>query len=314
MGAADAIQRRLTNPVATLSGDVRRAIAWMRVESGWCPELEQPIFVTGTARSNTTLIGRVLAQNPSVTDVPGELIREWSTSGGTSIASPRSGYMNCPRLLDCCEADADAIRRGLCRAWLAAGGRGRLVNHNPHLAFRLPVVTTLFPDAAIVVTSRGLIGTVASLKRLWQEHYNRFGVCHVLPASDDCWSCLPASQVPAAAGERVFPGGDVRVLAEYWLRTYLVIADHPAQERFCHLRFSDFVGDPLLSLRNLESALALPATNYELELDQTRAASVNGLTSAEIGDLNDWVIARQDEISAIRIGGQPLSQEVPGVT
>lgn len=117
--------------------------------------VDRPVFIVGTGRSGTTLLGVVLSMHRDV------------------------GFLNEPKALwHCARADEDVVgswtdgparyrldaadagpgvRQALARqygGWLRLSCSSRLVDKYPELVFRLPFVQALFPDATFVWLQR----------------------------------------------------------------------------------------------------------------------------------------------------------------
>lgn len=231
------------------------------------PPLRQPIFLVGTVRSGTTFFAYCLEAHPQVINAGFELSREWHELTGVDIATPGLPCAHCPPAgPEAVAGREDEVRDGFARLHLSKGGwRGtQLFNKSPHLWNKLPLVRELFPDAVLLVTSRDLRSTVASTKRLWEKMENDWQVRHFLPEDPAaCWSCAPPMPLEGLDPARLFPGGDVAVIAEYWLRVYETIEQEAAAfQSVVPVRHQAFVDDPLGTLRNVETAAGLRPTEY----------------------------------------------------
>lgn len=232
--------------------------------------IRRPIFLVGTVRSGTTFFARCLGDHPAVVYAGFELLPEWVELAGVEIAGPGVPCREC-RSDDGGgrdEAELAAIRRRFAALHADKGGWrfSRFFNKNPHLWNKLGLVRRLFPDASFVVTSRDLRSTVASTKRLWERMRADWGVVHSLPEDPEtCWSCAPAEQALTFDPVRTFPGGDVAVLAEYWLRVYERLdAELAPAPRVSVLRHADFVADPAGVLARVLAELELRPFAYPL--------------------------------------------------
>lgn len=230
----------------------------------------RPIFGVGTIRSGSTLVVDCLGAHPAVCHVGFELSATWSRSGRAPMSVFENDDPGCPRLdeVDARAAGPEvvaALHRAFGERYRGAGGTGaeRFLSKNPHLSNKLPYLRVFFPDAHLIVTARDLRSTVASVRAHWRRMHNDHGLRRYLPAaSDACWSTAPPfdlSHVPDGERHRVFPGGSVSVIAEYWLRTYERIdTDARAFDRVAVVRHRDFVSDPQATLARLARELGLP--------------------------------------------------------
>jgi hypothetical protein len=271
------------------------------------PQLVGPLFIVGTVRSSTTLLANCLGNHPSVCHVGFELSEEWSTHANVSIACPDTQDLACPPLT---EADASEIRgRKLEKRFselmiTKSGKNGRFLNKNPHLWNKLLFVRAIFPDASLIVISRDIRSTVASTKRLWIKVEQMFGRKHYLPAlPDQCWVCTPPAPHEAMDPARLFPGGDVAVLAEYWLRTYELIEQHMAAfASTVVVQHCDLVADPQKVLNQIHGAVGLAPATYPLpaKIDTERNNRWRELlTPEEQRSLDDFIAGNLQRIERL---------------
>jgi hypothetical protein len=275
------------------------------------PTLERPVFIVGTMRSGSTLLANCLGAHPRICYVGFELSDEWSRFGGAPIAGVETADPHCPALG--AEHASAAVRDALHRRFtelLAEEGGGRdglrFLNKNPHLSNKLPYLRALFPDAALIVTGRDLRSTVASSKVLFKLTVTEdTGQHHYLPEDPDvCWSCSPPLPAGGTDPARTFPGGDVRVIAEYWLRTYEAIdAELERFERRVLVRHRDFVAAPREELARVVRELDVPPCDFELpvEIDRRRNRKWRRiLTPEERESLERFTDRHRDRILALR--------------
>ncbi len=246
---------------------MQRARRGLRIAS---PAIMRPIFLVGTVRSGTTFLARCIGDHPAVMLTGFELLREWSDYAGVEIAAPGLDHANCTaadgRTLT--DDQVATIRQRFDALHVRKGGwkHTRFMNKNPHLWNKLDLVDRLYPDAYYVVTSRDLFSTVASTKLLWDKMHRDWGLRYFLPHDPSaCWSCSPPLDKHDLDPARTFPGGDVAVLAEYWLRTYETIEKKLAgRPRVVTLRHAQFVVEPRETLETVLSALDLPVLPHHL--------------------------------------------------
>jgi hypothetical protein len=268
--------------------------------------VREPIFLTGTVRAGTTLLARILGRHPRLRYLGFELSEEWSRAG-VPIASVETADACCPAVG--ADRATPELRRAIAAkmAVAAADGDGRrAINKNPHLFNKLPLVHALFPDAALVVVSRDLRSTAASTRRLWESVAAEFGKHHALPVDGDaCWSCLPAAATVDLDPRRVFPGGDVAVIGEYWLRVYETIeAEWRRFPRRVAVRHSDLVADPAATLGRVADALGLGADPWDPgePLDASRNDRWRRTLAAQERERLDAFVAREgDRIAALTV-------------
>ncbi|MBL8383579.1 MAG: sulfotransferase [Burkholderiales bacterium] len=294
--------------------------------------IERPVFIVGTFRSGTTLLAELLGQSPSLCHCRFELKDLWSAAGGVRMASPKTRDLVCP---ECTAADyrpasaaalAAAFRTRMEACEGGAGGRV-LLNKNPHLCNKLPLVDAMFPDGRFIWIHRDLPQVVASIRRLFADIERRQRTRHwwPLPAAGVRNRCWNAVHDDAAAREvepaRLFPGGDVIHIAEYWLETNRAVAEYVARLPSCRhveLAEEDLLDDAARELDRIAGHLQLIRPTWDLAsaaIDPARNRSWrDDLTGAEIAALADFVARRGSEIADIfrRCRGAPRGQAMQG--
>lgn len=274
-------------------------------------EFERPLFIVGTMRSGTTLLAKLLDLSPDICYCPFELKDVWSTVGGISMASAKTGERICPAL------GADDVRPGqalhLAEAF-AKRMRGRekrvgsiFLNKNPHLSNKLPFVSALFPDARFIWIRRHLLQVVASMKRLFIDVRQRQDVQHYWPESGRlpyarCWEVFRDG-----VADRTFPGGNVQYLAEYWLEANSAIMRHVKEipTKFHFVQQENIVHDPSVEITRCEAFLELPLRlpDKTPELDPRRNEEWRSLlTDEEVDSLRCFVEANAIAINDLFSG------------
>ena len=196
------------------------------------------------------------------------------------MASPKTRDSTCP------EISSDGIRTGQ-REALTETFRRRIaactgkvegaafLNKNPHLCNKLPLVKALFPDARFIWISRDLLQVVASVARLFADVWRRQQTWHWWPFPSEttrsrCWNAFfSLDSRPAVSPERIFPGGNIRYIAEYWLESNSAVFDFfsrlPLESRI-KVAEEAVLADPVKELADLAAKLEIPC----IERDQVR--------------------------------------------
>jgi len=243
--------------------------------------LRSPVFVVGCMRSATTLLAKLLGGHPGIVNCPFELKHIWSSVGGVQMASPKTRDTVCPEL------GADHVEPGqaerLARAFLeetlkeSDGKRpdALFLNKNPHLCNKLPFVDALFPDARFIWIHRPMPAVVASVRRLFADVQRRQETWHYWPEPDQrvkarCWHAIHQKEFPTGLDpERVFPGGDIQFIAEYWLESNQAVAAFlptlPAY-RWVEVDEDALIRDPRAQV---ERCLAMLGQRMDLSFDVT---------------------------------------------
>jgi len=246
-------------------------------------EIVRPVFITGTVRSGSTFLSQCLNSHPGLdwvyeASTGTELCAEWANLGGVHIGAPVAGYSDCPAMSSeqATPEVCQRIREGFAAVWGRQGGNTskRFLHKNPHFCNKLPFLRGVFPDTRLIITSRDVRSCVLSVQMLWMKVQKVNGVSHFLPEDETaCWGCSPPVPRESIDPARLFPGGSIRVLGEYWLRMHECL--EAGLEGFDHammVRHRDLIANPQEQLRRVFVALDLdPDERMDLpEVDPTR--------------------------------------------
>ena len=134
---------------------------------------DRPVFILGTGRSGTTLLGRILSTHPDIGFLNEPKLLWHKVHDGEDVSG---SYSLLPGRFTLGHEDATETRRILIHklhgAYLLLSGSNRVLDKYPELVFREPFVTALFPDAKFIFMSRDGWDTCASVAT-WSS---RFGV------------------------------------------------------------------------------------------------------------------------------------------
>ena len=233
------------------------------------------------------------------------------------MASPKTRDSTCP---ECSADDIQIGQRGaLTEIFLQrmAGCNGKaegaaFLNKNPHLCNKLPLVKALFPDAMFIWISRDLPQVVASLKRLFADVYRRQQTWHWWPIASEttrsrCWHAFySADSRPAVSSERIFPGGDIRYIAEYWLESNRAVLDffnRLSPESRLEVAEEAVLADPVKELAVVAAKLEIPFIEREQignGVDLSRNDQWQGLLDEiQLGVLSDFIHSHAAEIDGL---------------
>lgn len=224
--------------------------------------VEKAIFIIGTMRSGTGLLGLQINESRNVVGCPFELRGIWTQIGKVSMASGMHGRY-CPELDESFlsevpvtvlkEAFALEVERNIGeKPW---SSKLRFLNKNPHLCNKIYLVAKIFPQALFIWTLRDLDSVVVSLKNLFErEEMIKKNITHVWPegngkGSARCFSVFDNGSINSSiSAKRCFPGGDVTYLAEYWLECNLAL-----------LKFHQQFGSNRITLIHQKKVLTQPS-------------------------------------------------------
>lgn len=258
-------------------------------------DLRKPVFIVGTMRSGTTLLAELLDLSPHVRHCPFELKDIWSRESRVPMASPKTGDHYCPSQLatDASPQQAARLAKAFTERAKQCSGKSKnsvFLNKNPHLCNKLPWVQALFPDARFIWIHRHLLQVVVSLVRLFEDVRRRQEVVHIWPKQESpnhcrCWEVYRYDQIPdGIPTDRVFPGGNLIWLAEYWLENNCAIKKFSSSSPYSVFQVAEelLLARPLETITGCLAYLELPMLDEDIELprmekerNQTWRAMIN---------------------------------------
>lgn len=196
--------------------------------------IKNMVFLVGTIRSGTTLFANFLDSNRQVSYCPFELKDIWSKAG-VPMASVKTKDRTCPELTgeDVMPYQKEILLNAFSQRMQNKNNKSKqavFLNKNPHLSNKLFFVHKLFPQAKYIWIIRDLPRVAASVKKLFVGVNKNYNTKHYWPEKDNfstirCWNGFYENETipPWIDNARVFPGGDIRYIAEYWLESNLAI-------------------------------------------------------------------------------------------
>jgi hypothetical protein len=271
------------------------------------PPINRPIFVIGTVRSGKTTLARCLDNHPRIVYLGRELATEWCDLADIEIARSNNNKAHCPPYTEIeatktiCDRVGDGFADMLARN--GGGSKNRFLDDNPHLWNKLPFVRQIFPDAQLLVASRSIRSTVASAKCLWIKSNAVTGKKFYFPENHaHCWSVIPPASLDGVDSRRIFPGGDVAVLAEYWLRTYSEIEE--AMKKFdvvVLVKQSALLADTTAMISDIYDAINVP--QIRCPVPNLNAARIDPwqeiLTQQEQQNLEEFIECNRSRIERL---------------
>ncbi|MEG3639211.1 sulfotransferase [Magnetococcus sp. PR-3] len=280
---------------------------------------KRPLFLVGSARSGTSYTAQRLHTLDSLVHVPFELKDIWSTVGKVPMGSQRTRDITCP----CMEAEdqwpgqAEALHAAFAQRMaqhaedIRPEGPLTFLNKSPHLCNKLGLVDALFPNARYIWISRPLPQVVASLVALFEELHPKEDMHHIWPPAPStgkprCYEVMfgghNTQHMPA---DRIFPGGNPRHLAEYWLESNEAVNRFFAtlpEDRRCVIRHEQMLSDPDTLWQKLVTFVGgdTQAPNMlARDLDNRNALWKNRLKAHEIVDLEQFAQQHWARIRAV---------------
>lgn len=141
--------------------------------AGKLPQLkkvEQPLFILGTGRSGTTILGIVLSMHRDVGFLNEPKAAWHAAHGDEDLIGSYSRSETARYRLTADDADPKTIKalRRIYGAYLRVSNTRRVVDKYPELIFRLPFVKAIFPDAKFLFLARDGWDTCGSINS-WSQ-------------------------------------------------------------------------------------------------------------------------------------------------
>ncbi len=133
-------------------------------------QVEKPVFILGTGRSGTTILGVVLSMHRDVGFLNEPKALWHSIYPEEDLVGNYSRSNNARYRLDTADASPAAIRfaQRILGFYLVATFSGRVVDKYPELIFRVPFVRAIFPDAKFLFLARNGWDTCHSIEK-WSD-------------------------------------------------------------------------------------------------------------------------------------------------
>lgn len=145
--------------------------------------VKKPIFIVGTGRSGSTILGKVLSMHRDVgfLDEPKAMwyvLDSREDVNGHFDRGPAQYYFDRQDVT----AELRQAAHRLFGAYLTLTRSKRVLDKNPEMVFRIPFVRTIFPDAKFIFLVRNGWDTIASITN-WSKLYGR----QVKGKTEDWW-------------------------------------------------------------------------------------------------------------------------------
>lgn len=218
--------------------------------------VQTPVFIIGTGRSGTTVLGKVLSMHRDVgfLNEPkliwSQICADEDLIGSYSRSAPRvrlSAEDATPK--------KSGIMRAVAGAFLALSGASRMVDKYPELIFRTPFVMAIYPDAKFIFMSRSGWDTAASIEA-WSARLGktRHGEVHDWwGANDRKWLAIAEELVPEHDDLAPY-ANEIRRISEHRLRAAIewvlcmregfALQSQFPPEKFLHVSYESLCADP----------------------------------------------------------------------
>lgn len=259
--------------------------------------VKAPVFILGTGRSGTTILGIVLSMHRDV-GFMNEPKALWAGlhSGEDLIGSYNRNQARYRLVAD--EASPEIVRGAhrIYGGYLRLGGVRRIVDKYPEMVFRTDFLRAIFPDARFLFLSRGGSATCGSIRN-WSE---RLGTevgdeTHDWWGADDRkWRLLVDQIVPehadlAAHADKMATLDHQGRAAVEWIvamrEGLLIAANDP--ERTLHVPYEALCSNPRRWAERLEEFLELP--NDKVFEDYAENTLVSPKSQKRKLSLPDWL-------------------------
>lgn len=134
-------------------------------------KVEKPIFIVGTGRSGSTILGKVLSIHRDVGFLNEPKAMWYSVDHREDV---NGHFTTGPARYRFAAEDATSEKRQEARYlfgnYLLFTGTRRVLDKNPELIFRIPFVQSIFPDAKFIFLTRNGWNTCASIVK-WSQRY-----------------------------------------------------------------------------------------------------------------------------------------------
>ncbi len=217
---------------------------------------DRPIFVIGTGRSGTTILGIVLSMHRDVGFLNEPKLLWHGVVGGEDLIGSYSKEPGQYRLDQGHASPAKRARFVRLLGWFSAlSGASRVVDKYPELIFRTECVDALFPDALYIFLARDGSQTAASIEKWSQSHsVETSDQSHDWWGADDRkWHAIVEQLIPgdpdlAPHQEVLHEVTDHRLRAGVeWvlsMREGLKLKNAISPDRFLHLDYQSLCEDP----------------------------------------------------------------------
>ncbi|HUN23510.1 MAG TPA: sulfotransferase [Anaerolineales bacterium] len=236
------------------------------------------LFIIGAMRSGTTLLAETLDLHPEIVHCPFELRDIWSKYGGVSMASPKTKDRFCCFMDETnqkpyqAQLISDEFNKRYKKHGRFKNKNAYFLNKNPHLCNKIRLLKTIFPESYIIWIMRDMYSVIHSLSALFEKIYTSKNYFHYWPEASSketfrCFSCFDKNFVNKynVRKDRLFPGGNMEYLAEYWLESNLSLADYYSEHsssKLFRISEEELIAEPHKKLSEICDFLAINNNNF----------------------------------------------------
>jgi len=256
-------------------------------------EVRRPIFILGTGRSGTTVLGVVLSMHRDIgfLNEPKAL---WHMVHAEEdlIGSYSQGIARYRLDAEDATEERKRIARRLYGAYLGLTHSVRVLDKYPELVFRVPFVKTLFPDAKFLFLVRNGRDTCRSIER-WSSRLGRIvqqDVHDWWGVNDRKWSTLVQEIVPEHEDLRHLRShiadlrGQMDRAAVEWVLSMReglrLLEQYPTDVKM--IRYEDLCSDAAQTLQDIASFCDLPSDEKLLEYGRVTLRPISGVADVHL--------------------------------
>lgn len=232
------------------------------------PEAESPVFITGTGRSGSTILGMVLSMHPQIgflnepkalwqyVNPADDLIGSYSISPANYIMNGSDG-----------SAEISQKAKAIYSSFLKKSSNHRIVDKYPEMIFRLEYLNSIFKDPKYIFLVRNPWDTISSTAEWSAQHVNVLRNENWWGINNRKWKLLVeqviVNDVSLSRDKKMIADltNQIDMAAVEWIATMnygLKMMDKNSDKIFL-VKYEDICTHPLTTLEQIFKFIDLPA-------------------------------------------------------